>query len=174
MSDFHMIKYYSIQNARKNIELLIFHNFHIKILFFGYINMNNKYITLSLYCIIVINCLTVMTRTKPTEGFFGKKKGFSADDFNPAKLIDNALGELIDLLLGSVPILKDIHKKVEKKSGLFDKVFTTFYELFISLMSIIFTPIAAIVVMYLAFQLFLLLMYNIPLLFEPNYLLKDI
>ena len=100
---------------------------------------------------------------------FGKREGF-----NPVKLIDRALGGIIDGLLGGVPILKDIHKKVKKKKGLSKKIKTTFYEMFISLLTIIFLPLGAILCMYLSYQLFLIMLANIPLLFQPNSLLSYI
>tara|TARA_Y100000992_G_scaffold297824_1_gene261998 strand:- start:615 stop:893 length:279 start_codon:yes stop_codon:yes gene_type:complete len=90
------------------------------------------------------------------------------------KLIDRALGGIIDGLLGSVPLLKHIHIKVKKEDGLFDKIGTTFYEMFISLLTIIFLPIGAIACLYLAYQLFLIMLANIPLLFQPNSLLSYI
>ena len=61
-------------------------------------------------------------------------------------MIDEALGKLIDTILGSIPIMKDIHKKVKKGKGIDQKIKTTFFELFISLMTIIFQPLAAMLV----------------------------
>lgn len=131
--------------------------------------MNNNYLGISLICIIFLNCFLYLE-----QRLFVKREGFDVGDFNPAKLIEKALGGIIDSLLGGVPILKDIHKKVKKKKGLLDKIGTTFFELFISLLTIIFLPLGAIACLYLAYQLFLMMMANIPVLFQPNSLLKYI
>ena len=95
-------------------------------------------------------------------------------NFDPGKLIDEVLGKIIDSILGSVPILKDIHKKVKKENGFIDKFKTTFFELFISLLTIIFLPLGAFVCLYLVYQLFLVMLANIPMLFQPNSLLSYI
>jgi hypothetical protein len=127
-----------------------------------YINMNNTYLFISLLCIIILNCFWYAYGTRRREGF------------NPGKLIDRALGGIVDGLLGGVPILKDIHKKVKKKKGLSKKIETTFYELFISLLTIIFLPLGAVFCVYLSYQLFLIMLANIPMLFQPNSLLSFI
>ncbi len=124
--------------------------------------MNKIYLSISLLCIIILNFFSYAYVTRRREGF------------NPVKLIDRALGGIIDGLLGSVPLLKHIHIKVKKEDGLFDKIGTTFYEMFISLLTIIFLPIGAIACLYLAYQLFLIMLANIPLLFQPNSLLSYI
>jgi len=104
---------------------MIYHLIHIKILFLMYINMNNIYLFISLLCIIFLNCFWRAYITKRREGFdigkIGKEIGKFTDfikNFDPGKLIDEGLGKIIDSILGSVPILKDIHKKVKKKKGL--------------------------------------------------------
>ena len=121
--------------------------------------MNNIYLFISLLCIIILNCFwfAYITRTRRYEGF-----------------IDRALGGIVDGLLGGPPILKDIHKKVKKKKKLGKKIETTFYEMFISLLTIIFLPLGSILCMYLSYQLFLIMLANIPLLFQPNSLLSYI
>ena len=124
--------------------------------------MNNIYLFISLLCIIILNCFWYAYGTRTREGF------------NPGKLIDRALGGIVDGLLGGVPILKDIHKKVKKKKGLSKKIETTFYEFFISLLTIIFLPLGAVFCVYLSYQLFLAMLANIPLLFQPNSLLSFI
>lgn len=145
--------------------------------------MNKNYFFISLICIIFLNCFLYLEQRLfvKREGFdigkIGKEISKITDfikNFNPAELIEKALGGIIDSLLGGVPILKDIHKKVKKKKGLLDKIGTTFFELFISLLTIIFLPLGAIACLYLAYQLFLMMMANIPVLFQPNSLLKYI
>lgn len=127
--------------------------------------MNNTYLFISLLCIISLNCFYDLYANRNQEGF-------NLDDLNPVKLVDKGLGKIVDLLLGGIPILKDIYKKVKKKDGLLSKLKTTFYELFISLLTIIFTPIASLVVLFLAYQLFLFMMSNLPLLFRQYSFLK--
>tara|TARA_A100001011_G_C14321225_1_gene850759 strand:- start:3605 stop:4009 length:405 start_codon:yes stop_codon:yes gene_type:complete len=133
--------------------------------------MSNIYFIVSLLCIIILNCFFYKYLSKQREGF-------SFGDLNPFKLVDKILGKLlgglIDKLLGSVPILRDIGKKVKKKEGLFEKIKETFYQLFISLLTIIFTPLAAIAVLYLAYQLMLFVIMNAHIMFQPNSLLKYI
>lgn len=124
--------------------------------------MNNIYLFISLLCIIFLNCFWRAYITKRREGF------------DPGKLIDEGLGKIIDSILGSVPILKDIHKKVKKEKGFIDKFKTTFFELFISLLTIIFLPLGAFACLYLSYQLFLVMLANIPMLFQPNSLLSYI
>lgn len=136
--------------------------------------MNNVYIAISLVCIIILNCFFYKHIIKHQEGFNIKKAVDTVKNFNPAALIEKALGGLIDQLLGSVPILKEIAKKVKKKKGLFEKVGETFYQLFISLLTIIFLPLGALLCLYLAYQLFLIMLANIPLLFKPTTLLEGI
>ena len=142
--------------------------------------MSNNYIFVSLLCIIILNCFLIMRYSGKQQ-----REGFNWDKLNPAKLIEESAGDIIDLmlmhlgllldqLLGSVPILKEIHKKVKKKVGLFTKIKTTFFEMFVSLMRLIFNPLAAILVLYLAYQLFLVIIANSHLLFQPNSLLKYI
>jgi hypothetical protein len=89
-------------------------------------------------------------------------------------MVDKGLGSIIDSILGGVPFLKDIGKKVKKQKGLGDKIKTTFFELVMSLLTIIFMPIAAISCFVLSYYLFLFMMSNIPLLFQPNSMLKDV
>ena len=72
--------------------------------------MNNIYITISLLCIIILNCFLVINTYHKTQ-----REGFDFNDLNPVKIIDNGLGKIIDAILGSIPILKDIAKKVKKK-----------------------------------------------------------
>mgnify|MGYP001181239101 CR=1 FL=1 len=129
--------------------------------------MSNIYFIISLLCIIILNCFLY-------HNTIGYREGFDANNLNPVKLIDNVLGKLVDALLGSIPILKHIHKKVKKKRGLFAKIKATFYELFISLLTIIFTPLAAIAVLYLVYQLMLFVIMNVHVMFQPNSLLKYI
>ena len=137
--------------------------------------MSNNYFIISLLCIIILNCFL-------DRGIIGYREGFDPTDLLPqkhvAKLItkpfDMLLGKLVDNLLGSVPILKHIHKKVKKENGAFDKIRTAFYELFISLLTIIFTPLAAIAVLFLLYQLMLFMMMNGHLMFQPNSMLKNI
>jgi len=160
---------------------MIYHLIHIKILFLMYINMNNIYLFISLLCIIILNCFWRAYITKRREGFnigkIGREVGKVTDfvkNFDPGKLIDEGLGKIIDSILGSVPILKDIHKKVKKEKGFIDKFKTTFFELFISLLTIIFLPLGAFACLYLSYQLFLVMLANIPMLFQPNSLLSYI
>ena len=141
----------------KHLLKMIYHLIHIKILFLMYINMNNIYLFISLLCIIFLNCFWRTYVTKRREGFniekeigkigkigkeigkIGKEIGKFTDfikNFDPGKLIDEGLGKIIDSILGSVPILKDIHKKVKKEKRFIDKFKTTFFELFISLLTI--------------------------------------
>tara|TARA_Y100000389_G_scaffold83720_1_gene80320 strand:+ start:214 stop:624 length:411 start_codon:yes stop_codon:yes gene_type:complete len=136
--------------------------------------MNNAYIAIFFICVIILNCFFYKYFDEHREGFNIKKAVNKVKNFNPAKLIDKALGGLIDELLGSVPILKDIAKKVKKKKGLFKKIGATFYGLFISLLTIIFVPIAAGIVLYLGYLLFIFILANIPLLFKPTPLLAGI
>ena len=81
--------------------------------------MNNAYIAISLTCVIILNCFFYKYVSEQREGFNIKKAIDTVKNFNPAALIDKALGSLIDQLLGSVPILKDIAKKVKKKGWSF-------------------------------------------------------
>lgn len=143
--------------------------------------MNNIYLFISLLCIIILNCFLYAYGMRKREGFDIKKIGREISkvtdfvkNFNPVKLIDIGLGKIIDSILGSIPLMKDIHKKVKKKKGLIDKIKTTFYEMFISLLTIIFLPLGAILCMYLSYQLFLIMLANIPMLFQPNSLLNYI
>ena len=129
--------------------------------------MNNTYLFISLLCIIILNCFWYAYGTR-------KREGFKFDDLNPVKLIDKGLGKIIDSILKSVPLMKDIHKKVKKEDGVIDKIKTTFYEMFISLLTIIFLPLGAILCLYLSYQLFLIMLANIPMLFQPNSLLSYI
>ena len=129
--------------------------------------MKNTYLFISLLCIIILNCYRCAFVKR-------KREGFKFDDINPVKLIDKVLGKIIDGLLGSVPILKDIHEKVKKKVGLFEKIGSTFYEMFISSFTIIFLSLGALACLYLGNQVFSLMLANIHLLFQPNSLLKDI
>lgn len=105
---------------------------------------NNTYLFTCLLALIVINIFWCYYNKHQREGF-------SMDDLNPVKLIDKVLGKMVDGLLGSVPILDFIHKKVKKEDGLFKKIGLTFWELFLALMTIIFLPMAAILVLYLVF-----------------------
>ena len=143
--------------------------------------MNNIYLFISLLCIIFLNCFWRAYITKRREGFnickIGREVGkvtYFVKNFDPGKLIDDGLGKIIDSILGSVPILKDIHKKVKKEKGFIDKFKTTFFELFISLLTIIFLPLGAFACLYLSYQLFLVMLANIPMLFQPNSLLSYI
>jgi len=129
--------------------------------------MNNTYLFISLLCIIILNCFWYAYGTR-------KREGFKLDDLNPVKLIDKGLGKIIDSILKSVPLMKDIYKKVKKEDGVIDKIKTTFYEMFISLLTIIFLPLGAILCLYLSYQLFLIMLANIPMLFQPNSLLSYI
>jgi|TARA_B110000114_G_C14835303_1_gene294369 hypothetical protein len=129
--------------------------------------MKNTYVAVLLICVIILNCVWRGHKNR-------RREGFKLDDLNPVKLVDKGLGKIIDSILGGIPFLKDIKKKVKKKKGLVDKIKTTFFELFISLLTIIFMPIAAISCLVLAYYLFLFMMSNIPLLFQPNSMLKYI
>tara|TARA_Y100000389_G_scaffold177526_1_gene189851 strand:- start:1462 stop:1860 length:399 start_codon:yes stop_codon:yes gene_type:complete len=131
--------------------------------------MNNIYITISLLCIIVLNCFLVINTYHKTQ-----QEGFDFNDMNPAKWVEKILGKIIDAILGSIPIIKDIAKKVKKEKGLFSKITTLFFELFMSLMTIIFLPLSALFVLYLSYQLFLVMMSNLPMLFKPMSFLKFI
>lgn len=131
--------------------------------------MNEKYIFVSLVCIIILNCFLVINNYHIRQ-----KEGFDFDNLNPAKWVDKILGKLVDGLLGSVPVLKDIHKKVKKEKGLFEKISTTFFELFMSLMAIIFLPLSALFVLFLSYQFFLVIMSNMPMIFKPASFLKFI
>lgn len=143
--------------------------------------MNNFYLFISLICIIALNCFWYTHRFQRQEGFsIGKIKkeikkvtGF-VKNFNPVKIIDEGLGKIIDAILGSIPVLKDIGKKVKKKKGLIDKIKTVFYELLILLLTFIFTPVAALITMFLCYQLFIFMISNIPLLFKPTSILAGI
>jgi hypothetical protein len=103
-----------------------------------------------------------------------EREGFKISDLNPVKLVDKGLGKIVDSILGSIPLLKDIHKKVKKKSGLIQKIKTTFYELFISLLTIIFTPAAALLILFLAYNFMMFIISNSHLLFKPWASLKNI
>lgn len=129
--------------------------------------MKNIYLFISLLCIISLNCFFYKYITEQREGF-------KMDDLNPVTLVDKGLGKIIDSVLGGVPILKDISKKVKKEKGLVDKIMTTFYELFISLLNVIFIPIAALITLFLGHQLFVFMLSNIPLLFKPTSILAGI
>ena len=131
--------------------------------------MNNIYITISLLCIIILNCFLVINTYHKTQ-----REGFDFNNLNPAKWVEKILGKLIDAILGSIPILKDIAKKVRKEKGFFSKIKTTFFELFMSLMTIIFLPLSALFVLYLSYQLFLVMLSNLPMLFKPMSFLKFI
>lgn len=122
--------------------------------------MSNSYILISLICLIILNCFWSGCRNT-------RREGFKLSDLNPVKLVDKGLGKIIDSILGSIPILKDIHKKVKKKDGLISKIKTTFYELFISLLTIIFTPAAAILVLFLTYYFMMFVFSNSYLLFKP-------
>jgi hypothetical protein len=128
--------------------------------------MSNIYISISLICLIILNCLLFTYETGPKEGFNIKKALRTVQKFNPAKMIDEALGKLIDTILGSIPIMKDIHKKVKKEKGLIKKIKTTFFELFISLMTIIFQPLAAMLVFTLAYYVGAFFVSSLYLLFQ--------
>lgn len=136
--------------------------------------MNNIYLFISLLCIIFLNCVRIDYVTRRREGFDIGKIGKFIQNFDPGKLIDEGLGKIIDSILGSVPIMKDIHKTVKKKRGFVEKFKTTFFELFISLLTIIFLPLGAVLCVYLSYQLFLVMLANIPMLFQPNSLLSYI
>lgn len=136
--------------------------------------MSNIYIYISLICLIVLNCFLFACESGQKEGFDIKKAIKVVENFNPIKMIDQALGKLIDNILGSIPILRDIHKKVKKEKGVIKKIHTTFYELFISLLTIIFTPAAALLVFFLAYNFMNFMFYNSHLLFQPWASLKDV
>lgn len=129
--------------------------------------MSIFYINISLVCLIVLNCFWCGYRNRQREGF-------KLSDLNPVKLVDKGLGKIIDSILGSIPILKHIHKKVKKKSGLINKIKATFYELFISLLTIIFTPVAALLVIFLAYNFMMFIFSNSHVLLTPWESLKDI
>ena len=129
--------------------------------------MNNHNINILLLCIIILNCFWYLHKTRGREGF-------DFEDLNPAKWVEKILGKLIDAILGSIPILKDIAKKVKKEKGFFAKVKTTFFELFISLLTIIFIPIAAVGCLFLAYQIFLSAPAIVSFLIKPNEILRGI
>ena len=129
--------------------------------------MSNIFIYISLVCLIILNCFWYYYKNVEREGF-------KISDLNPVKLVDKGLGKIVDSILGSIPLLKDIHKKVKKKSGLIQKIKTTFYELFISLLTIIFTPAAALLILFLAYNFMMFIISNSHLLFKPWASLKNI
>lgn len=129
--------------------------------------MNNNHINISLLCIIILNCFWYLHKTRGQEGF-------DFEDLNPAKWVEKLLGKLIDAVLGSVPILKDIAKKVKKEKGFFAKIKTTFFELFMSLLTIIFIPVAAVGCLVLAYQIFLSAPVIVSFLLKPNEILRGI
>lgn len=124
--------------------------------------MKNIHIAFSLLCIIILNCFLFNHITRQREGF------------NPGKMIDRALGKLVDSILGSIKGLKEIAKKVKKKKGLVKKIKTAAFEMILLLLTIIFLPIAAIIALNLGFHTFTAMISNIPLLFKPTPLLEGV
>ena len=143
--------------------------------------MNNFYLFIYLLCIIILNCFWHTHELPRREGFnvgkikkdINKVTGF-VKNFNPVKVIDVGLGKIIDSILGSIPILKIISKKVKKKKGLIDKIKTVFLELFILLLHSIFTPAAGLFTLFLGHQLILFIISNTHVLISPTSILAGI
>ena len=104
--------------------------------------MDNPHLSIVLIILIVINATWGCCKNTTSEGF-------SLDKINPVKLIDRALGKLVDSALKSNKDLKPVYLKVKKERSLLNKIKTTIFELFILLLTIIFMPIAAIFCLYL-------------------------